>query len=224
MVGWNFLITDSGVLMFIFNEDRAMKAKFSNLVVEDVNAPQFGRPVQTIWLDNDIELENLTYPSIIIANTGISYDPERAISGWKQLEYAPEQFPSWSGDGATDVHESPYWAFSPVPYNINYQIEVLARNNKHSTFLAAVLCGPDYFSVRHGYLAIPEDGTVRRLDLTAGPERQNTHDAMGKRLFHSVYTVNVSNELLPVQIETYTKVQTVGITVQDLINNNIVGV
>jgi hypothetical protein len=207
--------------MFIFNEDRAMKLKFSNLVVEDVNAPPYGRPVQCIWLDNDIELTNLTYPSIIIANVGISYDPERAISGWKQLEYTPEQFPMWSGDGDTDVTNSPYWAFSPIPYNIDYQIEVLARNSKHSTFLSAVLCGPDYLSIRHGYLAIPEDGTVRRLTLMAGPERQNTHDADDKRLFHSVYTVRVSTELLPEQIETYTKVQTVDTTVFNLPNNNV---
>lgn len=206
--------------MFIFNEDRAMKNKFSGLVVQDINAPTGGRPVQCIWLDGDVELENLTYPSIIIANTGISYDPERAISGWKQLEYTPEQFPQWAGDGNLDVCNSPYWAFSPIPYNIDYQIEVLARNSKHSTFLAAVLCGPDYMSIRHGYLAIPEDGTVRRMDLMAGPERQNTHDADDKRLFHTVYTVRVSTELLPQQIETYTKVQTVNTTVSDLYNDN----
>ena len=55
--------------MFIFNEDRAIKDKFSNLVVQDVNAPDFGRPVQVIWLDADVELVNLTYPCIVICNT-----------------------------------------------------------------------------------------------------------------------------------------------------------
>jgi len=195
--------------MFIFNEDRAMKNKFSGLVVQDVNAPNTGRPVQVIWLDSDVELTNLTYPSIVICNTGLSYDAERAASGWFQLPYTPENFQTWASDTNEDVTTSPYWAFTPIPYNIDYQIEVLTRNNKHATFLQAVLSGQDYLSVRHGYLAIPEDGTVRRLDLTAGPERQNTHDADDKRVFHSVYTVRVSTELLPVEIDTYYKVQTV---------------
>lgn len=195
--------------MFIFNEDRAMKAKFSNLVVQDVNAPNTGRPVQVIWLDADVELTNLTYPSIVICNTGLSYDPERSGSGWYQLPYTPENFSQWINDNNLDVENSPYWAFTPIPYNIDYQIEVLTRNSKHSTFLTAMLSGPDFLSVRHGYLAIPEDGTVRRMDLMAGPERQNTHDADGKRVFHNIYTVRVSTELLPVEIDSYYKVQTV---------------
>jgi hypothetical protein len=193
--------------MFIFNEDRAMKDKFSNLVVPDVNAPDTGRPVQAIWLDPDVELVNLTYPSIVICNVGLSFDAERAGSGWYQLPYTPENFTQWINDGNLDVTNSPYWAFTPIPYNIDYQIEVLSQNNKHSTLLTAILSGPDFLSVRHGYLAIPEDGTVRRMDLMAGPERQNTHDADGKRLFHNVYTVRVSTELLPVEIDTYYQVQ-----------------
>lgn len=202
--------------MFIFNEDRAIKDKFSNLVVQDVNAPDFGRPVQVIWLDADVELVNLTYPCIVICNTGISYDPERAASGWFQLPYTPENFTTWATDSDLDVDDSPYWAFTPIPYNIDYQIEILTRNNKHATFLAAVLSGPDFLSVRHGYLAIPEDGTVRRMDLMSGPERQNTHDPDGKRVFHNIYTVRVSTELLPVEIDTYSKVQTVNTTVVDI--------
>lgn len=192
--------------MFLFNEDKAMKQKFSNVVVTDVNAPDTGRPVQVIWLDSEVELTNLTYPSIVICNTGISFDAERAHSGWAQLPYTPENFSDWITDANTDVTNSPYWAFTPIPYNIDYQIEVLSRNNQHSTFLSAVLAGPDYLSTRHGYLVIEEDGTVRRLDVMSGPERQNTHDTDGKRVFHTIYTVRVSTELLPVEISAYTKV------------------
>ena len=202
--------------MFIFNEDKAMKNKFSNLVVTDVNAPDAGRPVQAIWLDSEVELVNLTYPSIVIANTGITFDAERAHAGWAQLPYTPENFPDWISDTELDVTDSPYWAFTPIPYNINYQIEVLARNNQHSTFLTAVLAGPDYLSTRHGYLAVEEDATVRRLDLMSGPERQNTHDADGKRIFHNVYTVRVSTELLPIEVNTYYKVTEVVDTISIL--------
>lgn len=202
--------------MFIFNEDRAMMNKFSNIVVQDVNAPDFGRPVQNIWLDANVELTNLTYPSIVICNVGLSFDPERASAGWMQLPYTPEGMPFGTDADNPEVPQSPYWAFTPIPYNIDYQIEVLARTNKHSTFLAAVLSGPDFLSVRHGYLAIPEDGTVRRMDLMSGPERQNTHDSDGKRVFHSIYTVRVSTELLPVEVNTFYQVQKNIVTVTEL--------
>lgn len=193
--------------MFIFNEDRAMINKFKNLVVTDINAPDTGQPVNTTWLDPDVELKNLTYPSIIISNTGITFDPERAAAGWFQLPYAPEGFSDWPTN--TDVTTSPYFAFTPIPYNISYQIDVLARNNKHATFLSAILSGPDYLHARYGYLDVPEDKTVRRMDLTSGPDRQSFKDQDGKRLFHSAYTVRVSTELLPKEVESYVPIATV---------------
>lgn len=192
--------------MFIANEDRAMKAKLSGLVVYDINAPDAGRPVQTIWLDNDTEVTKLTFPSIVISNQGMTFDAERAMGGLIQYTYTPEGFPTYDIEGGA---ANPYWSQVPIPYMINYQIEVIARNNKHATFLEAVLSGPDYLSCRFGYLVIPEDGTIRRLDLAAGPDFQPTRDSDGKRLFHSVYAVKVSTELLPKQILQYQQVQTV---------------
>jgi hypothetical protein len=50
----------------------------------------------------------------------------------------------------------------------------------------------------------------------SGPERQNTHDADGKRVFHNIYTVRVSTELLPVEIDAYSKVATVVNTINVL--------
>lgn len=193
--------------MFIFNEDRALFNKFSGIVVGDINAADSGRPVEVKWLDPETELIDLTFPSIIISNTGITYDAERGAAGWFQLPYTPEGFASW--DSTQPVSTSPYFAQTPIPYNVNYQIEVLARNNKHATFLTAVLSGPDFLHARFGYLEIPEDGTIRRMDLMSGPERQSIHDGDDKRLFHSVYSVRVSTELLPKEIEAYSQVQKV---------------
>lgn len=193
--------------MFIFNEDRALKEKLSGLVVMDANAPSAGRPVEVLWFNNNIELNNLTYPSIVVRNLGIERAVEREQRGWVQLPYAPEGFALW--DNYTDVTESPYWAQAPIPYNVNYQIEVLARMDRDATYLRAILAGPDYLPARFGYLEIPEDGTVRRLDLTGGPTEVDTRDSDGKRLFHAAYAVSVSTELLPKQIEAYNKVQSV---------------
>lgn len=194
--------------MFIFNEDRAMQKKLEGLAVPEMDsAPDLGLPVSILWLNNDIELNNLTYPSIVICNNGIERDPERESRGWMQLPYAPEGFKKW--DNYTEVPESPYWAMAPIPYNIDYQIEVLARTNVHATYLRAILAGPDYLPARFGYLEIPEDGTVRRLDLNGGPTELDTRDSDGKRLFHAAYSLRVSTELLPQQIEAYYKVQSV---------------
>lgn len=193
--------------MFIFNEDRALKEKLEGLMVTDANAPATGRPVEVLWMNNDIELNNLTYPSIVLCNVGIERAVEREARGWMQLPYTPEGFETW--DNPTDVTESPYWSQVPIPYNVNYQIEVLARSDVHATYLRAILAGPDYLPARFGYLAIPEDGTVRRMDLTAGPAEVDTRDSDGKRLFHAAYAVSVSTELLPQQIEAYAKVTSV---------------
>lgn len=193
--------------MFIFNEDRALFNKLQGLIVSDVNAPDSGRPVEVKWINPDIELVNLTFPSIIISNVGITFDEERAAAGWFQLPYAPEGFATWETPEV--VASSPYYAQTPIPYNINYQIEVLTRTNQHSTFLTAVLSGIDFLNARFGYLEIPEDGTIRRMDLMSGPERQSIHDKDGKRLFHSIYSVSVSTELLPKEIEAYTLVHKV---------------
>lgn len=203
--------------MFLFNEDRALHAKLQSLVVDDVNAPDSGRPVGVIWMDGDFEMQNLTYPSVIITQSGISRAQERESRGWMQYPYAPEGFAPW--DDILDVTQSPYWSQTPIPYNVDYQIEVLSRTNKHATFLRAVLAGPDYLPTRFGYLEVPEDGTVRRLDLEGGPETVPTQDSDGKRLFHDVYSIRVSTELLPRQIEAYNKVQTVDIDYTGLPQN-----
>lgn len=193
--------------MFIFNEDRALVSKLSGLLVGDINGPDSGRPVEVKWLDADTELVDLTFPSIVISNSGIVFDAERAANGWFQLPYSPEGFPSWNTP--LEPSTSPYFAQTPIPYNINYQIEVLSRNNKHATFLTAVLSGPDFLHARYGYLQIPEDGTIRRMDLVAGPERQSIHDRDDKRLFQAIYSVTVSTELLPKEIEAYSIVNKV---------------
>jgi hypothetical protein len=191
--------------MFIANEDRAMHAKLSGLVVYDLNAPDTGRPVQLIWLDNDTEITKLTYPAIVVSNQGIVFDAERANGGLINYTYTPEGFPTYDPTTANN----PYWSQSPIPFMINYQVEVIAQNNKHSTFLQAVLAGPDYLSARYGFLEVPEDGTIRRLDLVGGPDMQSTRDGDNKRLFHCVYAMAVSTELLPKQIFQYQQVATV---------------
>lgn len=202
--------------MFIFNEDAALVKKLSNIVVQDTDSPANGRLVQVITADPDDDLVNLTYPCIRVQNNGMSFDQERASAGWFQLPYTPEGFLQWIDVDTREVSDSPYWAFSPVPFNIDYQIQVLSRNNQHSTFLTAVLSGPDFLSQRHGYLTVEQDGTIRRLDVLSGPEKDSTKDNDDKRVFISTYLVRVSTELLPQQIYSYNKVEEVDVEVSVL--------
>lgn len=194
--------------MFIFNEDEAIAEKLSGIVVQDSTNPANGRLAKVIWANPDDDLVNLTYPCIRVQNNGLSFSQERAAAGWFQLPYTPEGFGQWISNTNTDVTTSPYWAFTPIPYNIDYQIQVMCRNNQHATFLTAVLAGPDFLSERHGYLSVGADATVRRLDILSGPDRESIKDNDDKRLFVSTYLVRVSTELLPQQIYSYNEVTT----------------
>ncbi|MFZ9615384.1 MAG: hypothetical protein ACO3AG_01805, partial [Fluviibacter sp.] len=52
---------------------------------------------------------------------------------------------------------------------------------------------------RFGVLEIPEDGTLRRLEHMGYTKRDTTED--GKRLFVNVFSVRVSSELFPSDLE-----------------------
>lgn len=188
---------------WLLNEDAAIKAKLGGLSVTDVNA-KAGRPVAVRFRLPETELADMTYPSVIIEHAGLYLDNEREHRGHIHLPYAPEGYASW--DTPNEPATSPYLTDFPLPYNIDYLISVYSRKIQHQMTLRAALAAPDRIPVRFGFLEIPQDNTVRRLDSLGGPDLQSYHDGDGKRLFRDAYRVRVSSELLPSQIETFTKV------------------
>ncbi|MER5754288.1 hypothetical protein [Streptomyces sp. NPDC002088] len=199
-------------LPWLINEDRAVKAKLQGLSVIDANASD-GRPVPVRYRVPEVELAQQTFPLIVIEHAGIEKDDEREHRGPVRLPYAPEGKQGWWADGATsyDVADSPYLVDYPIPYELRYRVLVFSRTYWHDVALASALAQPDRIPARFGFLEIPEDGTVRRLDLLGGPEMADTRDENGKRLFRREYVISVSSEMLPSVADAYVQAQSVAL-------------
>jgi hypothetical protein len=199
-------------LPWLINEDRAVKAKLQGLTVTDVNAPD-GRAVPVLYRVPESELAAQTFPQIVIEHAGIEKADDREHRGHIRLPYAPEGLPGWWEDGATshDVTQSPYIVEYPIPYELRYRIIVFTRTYWHDVALAAALAQIDRIPARFGFLQVPEDGTIRRLDLLGGPELVDTRDADGKRLFRREYLISVSSEMLQAAAVQYAKAQSVAL-------------
>jgi hypothetical protein len=194
------------------NEDRAVKAKLQGLTVTDVNAPE-GRPVPVRYRVPESELAQQTFPLIVIEHAGIEKADEREHRGSVRLPYAPEGADRWWDEDADgyDVTESPYIVDFPIPYDLRYRVIVFTRTAWHDTALAISLAQHDRLPARFGFLEIPQDGTVRRLDLLGGPEVADDRDEDGKRLFRREYLISVSSEMLPQAAAQYVKAMSVAL-------------
>jgi hypothetical protein len=197
---------------WLINEDRAIKAKFKDLTVTDANAPD-GRPVAVRYRLPESELAKQTFPMVIIEHAGIEKADDREHRGTILLPYAPEGAEGWwnPGDTQWDVTKSPYAVEFPIPYDLRYRVLVFAREAWHDISLASVLAQPDRIPARFGFLEIPEDRTVRRLDLLGGPELIDTRDEDGKRLFRREYLISVSSEMPPAVATKYAEAQSVNL-------------
>ena len=192
---------------WLLNEDAAIKRKLQGLFVTDSSAPPEGRPVAVRFTVPSYELATMDYPTIVISHAGIDRASDREHRGPTSLPYIPEGFPrdvlgrdgeTYIPDGATEVYpdRSPFQVPDyPVPMNIDYRITVHNRLEQHQTQLTAALAAIDRIPPRFGYVVVPEDGTIRSLDLIGGPEREETKDENDKRVFRTHYAVRVYSEL-----------------------------
>ncbi|MGD6750341.1 hypothetical protein [Streptomyces sp. BH105] len=190
---------------WIADEDAAIKAKLQGLAVNDTNAPTGGLPVDVRFRLPDNELATATFPLIVIERTRAEPDHAREHRGVVQLGYTPEGY-----DANAD-----YLATDPIPYLFEYQATVYARKQRHVAEIARMLSARDYLHPRWAYLEVPQDGTVRRLEVAGGPEFTEGRDPQGKRLWQVDYLLHVSAELLD-DIAEIKAVQTVDLTTHPL--------
>lgn len=201
-------------MAWVLNEDSALKAKFAGLTVSDSNAPAGGRPVPVRFRLPETELANVEFPFILLQYLGMRKDEEREHRGATSLPYMPEEIyagtapvthtadgvVTWNPydpDASQDtITKSPLRVPDfPIPYNIDYQVTVYCRVQQHANQLIGKLAKIDRIPSRFGYVEVPEDGTVRSLFLTGGPDLDERRDSDGKRLFLISYTVRVATEL-----------------------------
>jgi hypothetical protein len=219
-------------MTWILNEDAAIKQKFNGLTVTgDGNAPPLGHDVAVRFRLPETELADATFPMVVIEHAGISKADDREHRGHTNLTYVPEGVDDqgiivkdpetgldvvWGVEGGTfDPNLSPFKVDDyPIPYNIDYQVTVYARLQNHLTELIAKLAVIDRIPARFGYVEIPQDGTVRTLDLLGGPMVEPDRDSDGKRVFRAVYSIRVVSELNLYEVRRFqTYVQSVDLQV-----------
>ncbi|MFI0265645.1 hypothetical protein [Streptomyces luteogriseus] len=172
-------------MAWLLNEDAALKRKLSGLTVEESALPE-PAPVAVRFTLPEDEYADLTFPLITLTQVSVERAVERESRGLVELRALPE---------GVDPTKGPYFSEVPVPFDIDYQVALYTRKQAHHTYLVSVLATFPYLPGRFGFLDIPEDNTVRRLDLIGGPEFGQGLDSDGKRLFTAIYRVRVSTEL-----------------------------
>lgn len=195
------------------NEDRALKLKLAGLTVDDATAQPSGRQVTVRYRDPEYQVADMVFPLVLISHQGISKAEERESRGMISTRYAPEGYARWSD--MTDLSQSPYWSEMPIPLDVDYQVDAYCRKMAHLIQLTGQLMQFDFLPHRFGYLAVPEDNTVRRLDLLAGPEFSETRDESGKRLFMATWAIRVSAEIFLSEIYTVTPAERVVLDLEE---------
>jgi hypothetical protein len=125
----------------------------------------------------------------------------------------PDSTPApWSD--TYDKRTSPYMVPDvPVPYNLDFNVTVVTRNYQQMFEIIAQLDEIDKIPARFGGLEVPEDGTVRTLDLLGGPDTSAIRDEDGKRILQSVYSVRVAAELSLYEVQQVERVVSVNLDV-----------
>lgn len=152
------------------------------------------RAVPVLFRLPEDERRRRIYPYITIDFLTAVRDVERehrgvADYGLTANAYSPAGMPA-SG-GRTEL---------PVPYQLQYQVTQWSRYNRHDRQIMTELL-TTRLEPRFGYLemvpvdGLPDDGSLRRMDLLSGPTTGDRRDPEGKRLFVKSYTVGISSEL-----------------------------
>jgi hypothetical protein len=168
---------------YILNEEAALKSLLSGITVSDTG--NTARPVGVFYGQPDPQIRLQSYPYITIDLVGVAEAFDRAHRGLVQLGYLPE------GYNSDLSYETTY----PIPVNLSYQVTTWARQPRHDRQLINAILSPDRLPLRFGTLTIPEDGTIRRLDMLGFVKRDTTEQE--KRLFSNVFNVQISAEFLP---------------------------
>jgi hypothetical protein len=172
-------------MAWLLNEDAALKDKLTGITVQEAAQTDPVLVAVRFTVPED-EFADLTFPLIALTQVQVQRAPERESRGFVELRALPE---------GVDPAQGPYFAEVPVPFDIDYQVVLYTRTRTHLTALVAELATFPYLPERFGFLEVPQDGTIRRLDLLGGPELGAGRDANGKRLFTAAYRVRVSTEL-----------------------------
>jgi len=199
---------------FLLNEDAALKGLLSGITVSD--AGNASRPVAVYYGQPDKDLRTQSYPYITLDLVGIKEDFERAHRGYVYMNYQPEDVTIQADANGKIISTTQF----PIPVDLFYQISTWSRQPRHDRQLVAALFAQGRLPFRFGQLYIPEDDTLRRLDMLGFSKRDTTES--NKRLFSNVYNIRVSAELFPDQVaQVYQVTQAPNISYNYVVNSPI---
>lgn len=196
---------------FLLAEDAALKARLSNLTVSDDRSG--ARPVQVFFRYPSNETER-SYPFITIELIDIVHARNRQHSEL-DLYYAKTGIPH-RGDFLGSPNELSYWPSRIanmenvtgasgkkflttnefVPVDLLYQVSTFTRSALHDRQLDSQMLST-IVPFRKGFIQIPEDGTVRRLDLLdwTTADLLDSESGYRKSIYRKVYTLQMSAEI-----------------------------
>lgn len=180
--------------MFLEREDRALKLKLRDLVrVSDLASGGEGRAVDVWFRFPDKEVRDVVYPFLTIDFVGLRKASEREHRALTDVHYVPEEF-EYVGPGTAITAEY------PIPYDLTYTITAWSRHPLHDRQITAQLLQINSrLAMRNTWLEVPEDETVRTLDVQGMEVADFTRD--GKRTFRKVFMVVVTAELFSDSIQ-----------------------
>lgn len=211
---------------FLFREDESLKQYIQghHVVTFDQSSVAGGRVLPVYFRNGETELRTRQYPFILIDRLpSWSIDHSREQRGPYRLKALDAYAPDGTDieDGSTTVvrqglrtplsqppANADYTAQElPIPVNVQYQVSAWTRFKEQMLWIENQM-GTQVFPPRFGAINMApsnyarDDNSVRCLDLLGVshndmPDPENA----GKRLFGRVWTVQMSSELLPSDLE-----------------------
>lgn len=195
---------------FLLAEDAALKARFSTLKVSDDRNVQ--RPVQVFFRYPEAETER-SYPFMTIemidivharnrqhSETQIVY-PKVGIENRAEFLKAPNVMKYWPSrisnmETIPATNKDFIVSNEFVPVDLLYQVSTFTRSALHDRQLSSQMLST-IVPFRKGFIEVPEDGTVRRLDLLDWTTADLLDSEAGyrKRIFRKIYTLQMTAEI-----------------------------
>jgi len=174
---------------FVLAEDEALKTKLSSLRVSSTRGVNGTTDVKVWYRWPEREYGDAIFPFITLDLIDTPFDGERAHSyAYDEMAYLPDDTPA---DG-TSTYIAPY----PEPVMLRYIVATHCRSSRHDRELHRQLMQPDFLPWKCGYLLVPTDDTIRRLDVY-DVSSSTDYDSLKKRVFRRIWTIGISAEMLP---------------------------
>lgn len=212
---------------FLFAEEQALREALKSITVADNADPS--RRVKVYYGYPNEEVEQV-YPFLTIDLLGIEFDAERASSEqtyyWQptptqnqirsstDLQYFPDQYSDTDLAAMNTVQSVDNF----VPVLLLYQVTSWARNPLHDRQITGAMVRYVFPSMgRRTWLEVPEDGTIRRMNLLSwrAQDIQDQQSGYRKAIHRKAYTISIQAELPQIDLAGSHIVEEVHGTISD---------